>query len=120
MRLTISILALGTVAGCTAPVEQTPKQQYLNRVAGAEIVLRDCPAVGGYGAFSAMREDAMKNHELAKQLGATEADLAAAKTLVGQQYASAYFLVGPERSCHELIKRLGWAGSTPAMGSKTP
>lgn len=108
------IIAPVLLSACEVPPEQTPMQQHLNRVAGAEIVTRDCPAYGGYGSVAAMRADAAKNAEQARKLGATDADLESARQLVAQQYGGAVILVGPVRACHELINRLAWVGSNPA------
>ncbi|PQV56364.1 hypothetical protein LX70_02630 [Defluviimonas denitrificans] len=103
-------------SACVATTENlTPKDKYLNRVAFAEIVMRDCPADGGYSSFAQMRSDAASNMKIAKSLGATDTDIDAARKRAAQQYGSAYFLAGPQRSCDELIKRLAWAGAEPVQ-----
>ncbi|WP_132279384.1 hypothetical protein [Neorhizobium sp. JUb45] len=63
-----------------------------------------------------MKADADKNLSKALLLGATEADIKAARTRINGQLQSTIFLVGPMEACSAFMNRLAWAGaSTPVI-----
>lgn len=114
MKQFLPAAALLAVMSACAPVPpQTPMQGYLNRAAGAEIVMRDCPAYGGYASVAKMREDAEKNVAMAKKLGATQADVQASKKLVSERYAGTVILSGPVVACNKLMSLLALSGANP-------
>ena len=116
MKLRFVFLAAAALAACEPMPEQSPMQRHVNRVAGAELAQRECPAYGGYGAVAQMRADAAANWQQAQALGATEADLAAARDLIGQRHFSNTLAFGPDEACRQLVSGLAWAGTAPAGG----
>jgi len=110
-------LALATaIAGCQTAPAATPMEAHLNRYAGAEAVAMNCPSFGGYGSVASMKADADKNLSKARKLGATDADIKAARTRLNGQLQSTIFLVGPMEACSAFMNRLAWAGdSTPVI-----
>lgn len=118
MRYTVfSVAALGLLTSC-ATTPATPMEAYLNRYGGAEAVAMNCPAYGGYGSVSSMRNDAETNLAKAKALGATDADIAKARERARGNLMGATFLVGPMEACSSFINNLAWAGtSSPEVRS---
>ena len=116
MKTTIGV-ALVTIllAGCASTKTFTPMERHANRAAGAEIAAMNCPNAGGYTSVAQMREDAAANAAQARAMGATEADLQAAKQRTQNEFNTGVFLVGAPSTCATLVNNLAWAGTTPAQ-----
>jgi hypothetical protein len=113
-RAAIAALATSAALAACAPVpEQTPMQRHVNRVAGAEIASAHCPGYGGYASVAQMRADAARNWQQAQAMGATDADLQAARRLVQTQFLTGELAVGTIETCQRLINSLAWVGATP-------
>lgn len=115
----LAIAGTALLASCQT-ASFTAKEKHLNRYAGAEVAAIQCPAYGGYGSVATMREDAQKNLASAKALGATEADIQAARQRLNGNFNGMVILVGPIQACNSIINQLAWVGSTPAVSDPKP
>lgn len=118
MRAAVKVITASIVlAGCVSTPPQSEKQRYLNRYTGAQIVAENCFAFGGYGSVSEMRADAEANLAKARAMGATEADIAASRKLVMQQFQGQVFMYGQMPACSSMINGIAWAGTTKAVSN---
>ena len=108
-------LALATalalsLAGCTAP-PASPIEAAARKAAAAELVAKQCAGyAGGYVAVKDLRRDGASQLALARELGATDADIQKARTDVQNAYSAAAILTTTHEACNGMIGELGWAG----------
>ena len=100
------LLAAGLLTAACSTTPTTPLDAYLNRYAGAESVLTYCPAYGGYSSVAMMTDDAQKNLAQAKALGATDKDIAQARSRVSGVFVVAGALTSPVQACSAMINNL--------------
>ena len=109
MKLPVAFLAIAALGACSGPVS-SPMERHARMSKAGELVARECAGVaGGYSDMKSIREDAAKNAEIARELGATPAVMSKAAEDVQENYAAGYFLVGEYDACNQLMSALSEA-----------
>jgi alkanesulfonate monooxygenase SsuD/methylene tetrahydromethanopterin reductase-like flavin-dependent oxidoreductase (luciferase family) len=110
-KTVLAIVGLtGLVACGPPPPPLTPVQIAANQWAGAEVAVARCSGyIGGFSDAQALKAEAAKDLKRARNLGATDATLNAAKTTVLNRVNGAIFLIGVPDTCSQLVASLGTA-----------
>lgn len=100
------ILAL---SACAPPPPANPMEKHARLAAGAEIAARQCAGyAGGYDGAQKMRQDANRNITLARNLGATDADLTRARKAVQTTFDTTVVWVNKQEACNQLVSSIAW------------
>lgn len=110
------ILSTGTgfalvvlLAGCEVPPPENEMQRRARMAAAAEITARQCAGyAGGYSAARDLRRDANRHVTLARQLGATDADMADGSKVAQMAFDNAVIWLGQQEACNQMVSQLAW------------
>ncbi|MCC1481895.1 hypothetical protein J1C52_09610 [Roseibaca sp. Y0-43] len=104
--LVICCLAL---VACAPPPPANPMERHARLAAGAEIAARQCAGyAGGYDGAQKMRQDANRNVTLARNLGATDADLDRARKAVQTTFDTTAVWISRQEACNQLVSFIAW------------
>lgn len=111
MKRPILILAIGVaLSACAPPPPANPMERHARMAAAAELAAQRCPGqLGGYQGAVQARQDANRNLATARQLGAQDSDLEAARQVVRQAFEAQTVWVSPLEACNQLVGQLAWA-----------
>lgn len=85
-------------------------ERHARLAAAAELAAQRCPAqLGGYQGAAQARQDADKNMAIARQMGATDADLDKARRDMRQGLDAQTVWTTPQDACNSLVGQLAWA-----------
>ena len=109
MLRSIIVLTAGlSLTACVSSPPLSPMQIAANQWAGAQVAVEQCaPWIGGFGDARELREEANEDLRRARQLGATDAVLNAARQDVNGKVMGAAFMVGAPQACSSLVASLG-------------
>ncbi|MBV2358287.1 hypothetical protein KUH32_00735 [Thalassococcus sp. CAU 1522] len=112
MRLiSVSVVFGLTLAGCAAP-PASEMERRTRMAAAAEVSATQCAGfVGGYESAKQLKADANTNIIAARQLGATDADLAKARKDVQTTFNTAALFTSIPEACNSLIGSLAWTSN---------
>lgn len=100
------------VVACAPPPPANPMEKHARLAAGAEIAARQCAGyAGGYDGARTMRQDANRNVTLARNLGATDADLTRARKAVQTTFDTTVVWVSKQEACNQLVSSVAWESS---------
>jgi hypothetical protein len=109
MRHTMMLVALVGLTGCAVEPPASPMEKYARLAAAARVSAENCGGyVGGYASAQQLRDDANMNVAKARQLGATDAVLAKARSDVLNAFNTALVFTTPQDACSQLISELAW------------
>lgn len=102
------VIILSLSACVQAP--QSPMHIAARKAAGAELAAKQCSGfVGGYEGVKRLRQDANKNVNLARQLGATDEVIAESKSTVQTAFDLEEAFTSRPQACNSLVGNLAWA-----------
>ncbi len=111
-RLRSAPFLFAVLTACAPPPPANPMERHARLAAGAELAAKRCAGyAGGYDDAKQMRGDANRNIALARDLGATDADLKAAKNAVRTSFDTTAAFVSRQEACNQLVSRVAWASN---------
>lgn len=100
---------IATLTACAPPPPANPMEKHARLAAGAEIAARQCAGyAGGYDGAQRMRQDANRNITLARNLGATDADLDRARKAVQTSFDTTTVWISKQEACNQLVSSVAW------------
>ncbi|WP_052699815.1 hypothetical protein [Martelella endophytica] len=104
-RLALPLAALIALAGCqSTPEPASPMQTMLDQAASAELGAEICQSDGGLRATRRLQDAADATYAKARQMGATDADINAARLHARQQAEGDQKLYGNDGTCDRLMQ----------------
>lgn len=105
----LTVLAISLTAACAPPPPASLMDRHARLAAAAELASRQCAGyAGGYQGAAAMRADADRNLVIARDLGATPADLDRARTDAQNAFNGAVIWGGIAEACNALVGEIAW------------
>ena len=109
MKKIAVIIALCSVAACTAP-PSSPEESAARKAAASELVAKRCAAyAGGYDSVTQLRKDANKSMATARALGASDELIKKAKVDTNNAFGMAEAFTSRQEACNQMIGELAWA-----------
>lgn len=103
--------ALSVLSACVAP-PASPMEGAARKAMAAELVAKQCAGfAGGYQAAKDLRSDANRQMVIARNLGATDADLKKARMVVGNAFGTMEAFTSRQEACNSMIGELAWSNN---------
>ena len=112
-----SSLLAATIVGafltaCAPPPPANEMERLARLAAAAELAAQRCPGqLGGYQGAVQARQDANRTIATARQLGATDAVIAKARSETRQAFDATVVWTDPNTACNQLVGSIAWASS---------
>ncbi|MBB4123369.1 hypothetical protein [Martelella radicis] len=97
-----AIVALATIAGCQTAPPETPLQELLDQGARAELAAQRCESYTSLRGDRKLRDASQEIYAKAREMGADQPDIDAARLRARQQAGLRDTLIGNEATCDEL------------------